>query len=84
MAKNFPVPPTLLKIQRRRKSAAMNEASRVAHGDVLAVLDDDVVVQSDRLWAVQQFFQKKDYQAAQGVIRIHPRGPETLRDPDAD
>jgi glycosyltransferase involved in cell wall biosynthesis len=45
IAKNFPVPLTLLKIQRRGKSAALNEASREAHGDVLAFLDDDVVVQ---------------------------------------
>jgi glycosyltransferase involved in cell wall biosynthesis len=46
IAKNFPVPLTLLKIPRRGKSAAMDAASRVAHGNVLAFLDDDVVVQS--------------------------------------
>jgi glycosyltransferase involved in cell wall biosynthesis len=45
IAKSFPVPLTLLKIQRRGKSAAMNEASRLADGNVLAFLDDDVVVQ---------------------------------------
>jgi hypothetical protein len=45
---------------------------------VLAFLDDDVVVQSNWLCAVQQFFQEKDYQAAQGVIRIRPAGAETL------
>ena len=78
IAKNFPVPLTLLKIQKRGKSAAMNEASRVANGNVLAFLDDDVVVQSNWLCAVQQFFQEKDYQAAQGVIRIRPAGAETL------
>jgi glycosyltransferase involved in cell wall biosynthesis len=77
MAKNFPVPLTLLKIQRRGKSAAMNEASRVAHGDVLAFLDDDVVVQSNWLCALQQFFEEKDYHAAQGVIRIKRAGGET-------
>jgi GT2 family glycosyltransferase len=81
IAKNFPVPLTLLKIQRRGKSAAMNEASRAAHGDVLAFLDDDVVVQSNWLCAVQQFFEEKDYQAAQGVIRIRPGGAETLVTP---
>jgi GT2 family glycosyltransferase len=78
VAKNFPVPLTLLKIQRRGKSAAMNEASRVSDGDVLAFLDDDVVVQSNWLSAVQQFFQEKNYQAAQGVIRIKPASGETL------
>jgi hypothetical protein len=56
----------------------MNEASREADGDVLAFLDDDVVVQPNWLCAVQQLFEEKDYQAAQGVIRIRPAGAETL------
>ena len=72
IAKNFPFPLTLLKVKERGKSAVMNEASRVARGDLLAFLDDDVVVQADWLCAVQQFFQGKDCQAAQGVIRIRP------------
>jgi hypothetical protein len=76
--KNFPVPLTLLTIQRSGKSAVMNETSRVAHGNVLAFLDDDVIVQANWLCAVQQFFQEKGYQAAQGVIRIRPPSTETL------
>ena len=72
IAKNFPFPLTLLQVKERGKSAVMNEASRVARGDLLAFLDDDVVVQADWLCAVQQFFLEKDYQAAQGVIRIRP------------
>jgi cellulose synthase/poly-beta-1,6-N-acetylglucosamine synthase-like glycosyltransferase len=72
VAKNFPVPLTVLKIQRRGKSAAMNDALRVAHGTVVAFLDDDVVVQSNWLCAVQQFFREKDYQVDQGVIRLRP------------
>jgi GT2 family glycosyltransferase len=72
IAKKFPVPLTLLKVKKRGKSAVMNEASRVARGDVIAFLDDDVVVHADWLCAVQQFFQEKEYQAAQGVIRIRP------------
>ena len=72
IAKTFPLPLTLLKVKKRGKSAVMNEAARVARGDVLAFLDDDVVVQANWLCAVQQFFQEKDYQAAQGVIRIRP------------
>jgi GT2 family glycosyltransferase len=75
-ANGFPLPLTLLKVQRPGKSAAMNEASRAAQGDLLAFLDDDVVVQPDWLGAVKQFFQEKDYQAAQGVIRIRPPGAE--------
>jgi GT2 family glycosyltransferase len=78
IAKSFPLPLTLLKVQRRGKSAVMNEASRAAHGNVLAFLDDDVVVQPNWLCAVQQFFQEKDYQAAQGVIRIRPPRAENL------
>jgi GT2 family glycosyltransferase len=78
IAKSFPLPLTLLKVQRRGKSAAMNEASRAAHGNMLAFLDDDVVVQPNWLCAVQQFFQEKDYQAAQGVIRIRPPRAENL------
>jgi GT2 family glycosyltransferase len=78
IAKSFPLPLTLLKVQQRGKSAVMNEASRAAHGNVLAFLDDDVVVQPNWLCAVQQFFQEKDYQAAQGVIRIRPPVGETL------
>jgi GT2 family glycosyltransferase len=72
IAKKFPVPLTLLKVQKRGKSAVMNEASRVARGDVIAFLDDDVIVQPDWLCAVQHFFQEKECHAAQGVIRIRP------------
>jgi GT2 family glycosyltransferase len=78
IAKNFPLPLTLLKVEERGKSAVMNEASRLARGDVLAFLDDDVVVQANWLCAVQQFFQEKEYQAAQGVIRIRPPRTENL------
>jgi GT2 family glycosyltransferase len=70
VARDFPLPLTLLKVQRPGKSAVMNEASRAAQGDVLAFLDDDVVVEPNWLRAVQQFFQEREYQAAQGVIRI--------------
>ena len=78
VAKSFSPPLTLLKVQNPGKSAVMNEASRAAHGDVLAFLDDDVVVQPNWLCAVQQFFQEKEYQAAQGVIRIRPPRTENL------
>ena len=72
LADVFPVPLTLIKVKRRGKSAVMNEASRMARGDVIAFLDDDVVVQANWLCAVQQFFQEKETHAAQGVIRIRP------------
>src|SRR4030095_11635563 len=63
-AKSFSPPLTLLKVHTPGKSAVMNEASRAAHGDVLAFLDDDVVVQPNWLCAVAQFFQEKEYKAA--------------------
>jgi GT2 family glycosyltransferase len=78
IANSFPLPLTLLKVQRRGKSAVMNEASRAAHGNVLAFLDDDVIVQANWLCAIQEFFQEKDYQVAQGVIRIRPPRAEDL------
>jgi GT2 family glycosyltransferase len=78
IATNFALPLTLLKVQKRGKSAVMNEASRAADGDVLAFLDDDVVVQPNWLCAVQQFFQEKEHEAAQGVIRIRPPRTENL------
>src|SRR6266478_8387653 len=74
IARNFPVPLMLLKVKKLGKSAVMNEASRLAHGEVIAFLDDDVVVQENWLSAVEQFFQKHEYHAAQGVIRIRPLG----------
>jgi GT2 family glycosyltransferase len=72
IARNFPVPLMLLKVKKPGKSAVMNEASRAAGGDVIAFLDDDVVVQENWLAAVERFFQKSEYHAAQGVIRIRP------------
>jgi GT2 family glycosyltransferase len=76
IATNFPLPLTLLQVKKRGKSAVMNEASQAASGDVLAFLDDDVVVHANWLSAVQRFFQEKEYQAAQGVIRIRPSRSE--------
>jgi len=63
---------------KRRQISGHERASRVARGDVLAFLDDDVVVQPNWLCALQQFFQEKEYQAAQGVIRIRPSRTENL------
>ncbi|HSE85165.1 MAG TPA: glycosyltransferase family A protein [Candidatus Binatia bacterium] len=78
LAESFPLSLTLLKVQKPGKSAVMNEASQAARGDVLAFLDDDVVVQPNWLCAVEQFFQEKEHQAAQGVIRIRPPHAENL------
>jgi GT2 family glycosyltransferase len=72
IARNFPIPLILLKVKKPGKSTVMNEALRAAGGDVIAFLDDDVAVQENWLSAVEQFFQKNEYHAAQGVIRIRP------------
>jgi GT2 family glycosyltransferase len=76
IAKNFPLPLTLLEVKRPGKSAVMNEAALAARGDVLAFLDDDVVVHENWLCAIRQFFQEQECQAAQGVIRIRPSQSE--------
>jgi GT2 family glycosyltransferase len=78
MARKFPLPLVLLKVRKRGKSVVMNEASRMARGDVLVFLDDDVVVQANWLSAVERFFDQKEYQAGQGVIRIQPQRAENL------
>src|SRR5574342_686910 len=43
-SKYFPVSLKILKVTRPGKSAALNEAIRIARGEILAFLDDDVVL----------------------------------------
>ena len=56
------------------KSAAINDALKLATGDYLAFLDDDVVVDHQWLATIQQFIDTGDYQVGQG--RIGLREPE--------
>jgi glycosyltransferase involved in cell wall biosynthesis len=68
--KQFPSVLRPLKVKTPGKSSVLNEAIRAAHGDVLAFVDDDVVVDVGWLQAIVTFFQTGNYQAGQGVIRI--------------
>lgn len=69
-AKQFPVPFYPMKISTPGKSAVLNEAIGVARGELLAFLDDDVVVEPGWLESVQRFFLSTSYQVAQGIIRL--------------
>lgn len=70
IANNFPTTIKVIKVTRRGKSAAMNEALKVATGDVVAFLDDDVVVDKTWLTAVENFFRRGEHRVGQGIIRL--------------
>ena len=73
----FPTKIRILRIRRPGKSAAINEAVRISTGNVLAFLDDDVVV--DRMWltSVEEFFQTGKYHVGQGTVRLRsPAGDD--------
>jgi GT2 family glycosyltransferase len=70
MARCFPTSIRVLKVRRRGKSAAINDAVRAAAGNVLAFLDDDVVVDKTWLRSVEDFFQNGKYHVGQGTIRL--------------
>ena len=59
-----------VKVTRPGKSAALNEALKAATGDVVAFLDDDVVVDKNWLAAIENFFRNGEYQVGQGIIRL--------------
>ena len=70
MAKEFPTTLRVIKVTRAGKSAAVNDALKTTTGNVVAFLDDDVVVDRNWLAAVEDFFRNGRYQACQGVIRL--------------
>lgn len=59
-----------VKVTRPGKSAALNDAAKAATGDVLAFLDDDVIVDKTWLTAVESFFRDGEYRVGQGIIRL--------------
>ncbi len=75
----FPVPLRILNVTRPGKSAVLNAAIRAARGDILAFLDDDVILEERWLEAVEKFFARSSYPIAQGIIRMAP--PES-EDPE--
>jgi GT2 family glycosyltransferase len=68
--KNFPVPLQLLQEPIPGKSRMLNRAVTLAKGDILAFLDDDVVVDHSWLKALETFFQNSENQAGQGRIGL--------------
>lgn len=68
---NCPVPLKTMNVTRPGKSAVLNEAMGSAGGEILAFLDDDVVVAETWLEALAGFFENHPgYDVAQGVVRI--------------
>jgi GT2 family glycosyltransferase len=76
---DFPVPMRLFQIPAPGKCKVLNQAIKIANGEILAFLDDDVIVQADWLEALDKFFSEKSHLAAQGAILIPP---EDLNDPE--
>lgn len=80
LAGDFPIPLRALKVPRAGKSAAINEAVKITNGDMLAFLDDDVILDKGWLVAVREFFQNASCQVGQGAIKVQPLDdPEVLR-----
>ncbi|HYT58432.1 MAG TPA: glycosyltransferase [Verrucomicrobiae bacterium] len=69
-ARCFPTTIRALKVRRPGKSAAINDAVHAATGNVLAFLDDDVVVDKTWLTSIEEFFQRGQYHVGQGIIRL--------------
>ena len=70
VATDFPAAIRVLKVVKPGKSAAINAAVKSASGDVLAFLDDDVVVDHAWLTAVDDFYSEGKFEAGQGLIRL--------------
>jgi GT2 family glycosyltransferase len=67
---DFPVPITVIKVYKPGKSADINEAVRLANGQILAFLDDDVTTDRGWLEAVERFVSQGGYQVGQGRIQL--------------
>jgi GT2 family glycosyltransferase len=82
IAADYPVPMSPLQATFPGKSSALNKAIAVARGDVLAFLDDDVVVEPAWLVALESHFGQFSHLAVQGTVLLPPRDsadPEILR-----
>jgi GT2 family glycosyltransferase len=80
---SFPTELILLNVSSPGKSAVLNQAIRRSTGEVLAFLDDDVVVDSSWLEEIENFFQSnRAHCVGQGRIRTglgDPPDPEIRR-----
>jgi GT2 family glycosyltransferase len=68
----FPCALQTIEVTRAGKSAAINEAVRIAQGEVVAFLDDDVVVDKTWLVEVNRFLRQEKYEVGQGRILLPP------------
>ena len=66
----------MIKTIRPGKSAALNDALKIATGDYLAFLDDDVVVDGGWLQALEKYIRESGYQAGQGTIGLQGSGAD--------
>ena len=73
IAADYPVPMSPLQATSPGKSSALNKAIAVAKGDVLAFLDDDVVVEPAWLVALESHFGQFSHLAVQGAVLLPPR-----------
>jgi GT2 family glycosyltransferase len=81
-ARRFPTRMRCLRVLRPGKSAAINHAVGISRGNVLAFLDNDVVVDAAWLTSVEKYFQTCKHEVAQGAVRLQsPDGddPEVQR-----
>ena len=80
---SFPTELMPLRVSSPGKSAVLNEAIRRSNGEVLAFLDDDVIVDESWLEEIEVFFQNSpDTYVGQGIIRTTARDsldPEVRR-----
>lgn len=82
IAKIFPTTLRVLRVLKPGKSAAINAAVKSASGDILAFLDDDVIVEKHWLTAVNDFIRSGKFKVGQGVIRLQAPArddPEVIR-----
>jgi len=63
---------TVVRVQEPGKSRAVNAAITASRGELLAFLDDDVVVDRDWLVEIWSYFAKHDCAAAQGAVLWPP------------
>jgi glycosyltransferase involved in cell wall biosynthesis len=80
--KDFPSHFRFLTQENRGKSRALNRGIAAARGDILAVIDDDVVCAPDYIQGIRNVFGRYDISGAQGRVLLDCEGglPEWISD----
>jgi GT2 family glycosyltransferase len=73
---DLPTEVKMITTTRAGKSAALNDALKIATGDYLAFLDDDVVVDGGWLQSLEKYIRESGYQAGQGTIGLQGLGAD--------